>query len=247
MGLCLPLSKLGGSVDGFHLRVMTVNCGGVNWKSLVKLIEAEQPDIIAFQEFGNVSDILLGGKWYWHHGSGTAIASRFPIISDDAFPASRLGRWGDAAVSTVVELPTGNAKIYSLHLNTARWGLEELRVSRRGVSGIYALEKNTREREFESKAISSWIGTPGLPTIVAGDFNMPAESMIYRRYWSNYQNAFAAAGWGYGHSKFARWLGVRIDHVLADAHWHISDCHVAGPDGGDHQPVVAELILRSAS
>ena len=77
--------------------------------------------------------------------------------------------------------------------------------------------------------------------IVAGDFNLPLESAIYRRDWATLQNAFSAAGFGLGHTKRSRWFGIRIDHVLAGSKSRIERCWI-GPDvGSDHRPLVAEL------
>jgi endonuclease/exonuclease/phosphatase (EEP) superfamily protein YafD len=52
------------------------------------------------------------------------------------------------------------------------------------------------------------------------------------------------AGWGYGYSKFTRWHGLRIDHVLADDNWRVANSYVADDHGGDHRPVVANLVLK---
>jgi endonuclease/exonuclease/phosphatase (EEP) superfamily protein YafD len=77
--------------------------------------------------------------------------------------------------------------------------------------------------------------------VIAGDFNMPTDSDIYQLYWSSYTNAFSAAGLGFGYTKFTRWHGIRIDHILAGPGWRCRRSWV-GPDvGSDHRPVLAEL------
>jgi hypothetical protein len=50
--------------------------------------------------------------------------------------------------------------------------------------------------------------------LVAGDFNLPIESAIYRQYWGDYTNAFSRSGIGTGRTKSTRLFGVRIDHIL---------------------------------
>jgi endonuclease/exonuclease/phosphatase family metal-dependent hydrolase len=224
---------------------MTANIGsGADWGRLNEIIDRERPDIVALQEVGqDWSETVLGPGWYWKHGAGTAIASRYPIVSTSQFPANGIDRWGDIAVIIVINLPQGNAKICCIHLNTPRWGLDELALTRYGLVGLDALRKNTRDRESESRNVRAWIADSEMPTIVAGDFNMPIESSIYRRYWSGFQNAFSVAGRGYGYSKYTRWHGVRIDHILVNQNWNVVSCHVAAPTGGDHQPVIADLRL----
>ena len=77
--------------------------------------------------------------------------------------------------------------------------------------------------------------------IVAGDFNMPVESAIYRANWSGFTNAFSCAGWGFGATKATGWHGIRIDHVLLGPGWTCLGASV-GPDLGlDHRPMMVDL------
>jgi endonuclease/exonuclease/phosphatase (EEP) superfamily protein YafD len=114
------------------------------------------------------------------------------------------------------------------------------------MAGIPALNAVNERRRWESRAVSGWIAGKRAD-LVAGDFNMPQESRIYWHDWSNYQNAFGVAGLGYGYSKYTRWHGVRIDHVLADEHWRVESCKVEPDVGSDHRPVLAELRLKRPS
>ena len=85
------------------------------------------------------------------------------------------------------------------------------------------------------------------PVIIAGDFNMPVESTIYRRFWSGLGNVFEDAGFGFGYTKREnRWIRARIDHVLYAERWFDGTAAETGPDvGSDHLPVIAELRWRS--
>ena len=84
------------------------------------------------------------------------------------------------------------------------------------------------------------------PLLVAGDFNMPEESAIYRRHWSGLNNAFSCAGYGFGTSKETRWHGIRIDHVLLGPGWSCLHTQVGPHLGGDHRPMVADLAWSGA-
>src|SRR5439155_5647959 len=95
-------------------------------------------------------------------------------------------------------------------------------------------------RRHQSEAISPRAKETRGPVLLAGDFNLPVESAIYRRSWSSFSNAFSTAGLGWGHTKLTSWHGVRIDHVLAGPGWQFRRCWV-GPDvGSDHRPLIAE-------
>jgi endonuclease/exonuclease/phosphatase (EEP) superfamily protein YafD len=87
------------------------------------------------------------------------------------------------------------------------------------------------------------------PVIVAGDFNMPADSDIYRENWQGYANAFSKAGFGYGwtvrggHRGIV--IGARIDHILTDGGMRVLRCET-GPDvGSDHLPLIADIVTIS--
>jgi hypothetical protein len=70
------------------------------------------------------------------------------------------------------------------------------------------------------------------------------ESAIYREAWGAWTNAFSHAGFGLGWSKYTRWHGVRVDHVLYPAGWECLRAWVEPGLGLDHRPVVADLVRR---
>jgi endonuclease/exonuclease/phosphatase (EEP) superfamily protein YafD len=104
------------------------------------------------------------------------------------------------------------------------------------------VESNAISREIESRVTSRWAVQGQLPLLVAGDFNLPVESRIYRESWGGFINAFSRSGRGFGFTRFNGWIRVRIDHVLAGPGWRVDRAWV-GPDvGSDHRPVVADLV-----
>jgi endonuclease/exonuclease/phosphatase (EEP) superfamily protein YafD len=110
--------------------------------------------------------------------------------------------------------------------------------------GVPELKANIRQREFESSIGRDWTTRATGPLVITGDFNMPIESAIYRRYWSSFTNAFSEAGLGFGDSKETSWHGIRIDHVLLGSDWQCLGAFVGPHLGGDHRPMVADLRLR---
>ena len=111
------------------------------------------------------------------------------------------------------------------------------------------LIKETENRQRVSQEVQRVIASQSLPLIIAGDFNMPVESTIYRRLWSVYANAFSKTGNGYGWSERASVRGipiaVRIDHVLTGKGLTPLLCEV-GPDiGSDHLPLIADIAITA--
>jgi endonuclease/exonuclease/phosphatase (EEP) superfamily protein YafD len=104
-------------------------------------------------------------------------------------------------------------------------------------------KKNIEVRRLQSELASRWAESFPGPKLLVGDFNLPVESAIYRDHWSQYTNAFSVAGWGLGHTRYCRWHGVRIDHILTGPESQVDRCWV-GPDvGSDHRPLIADLVL----
>ena len=116
----------------------------------------------------------------------------------------------------------------------------------------WALATDTEYRRYESEEVAAWIAEGGEPVIIAGDFNMPSDSAIFRQLWSRWSDAFAMAGWGLGYTKITvkkAWTyGACIDHVLFDkGDFTCRDCRVAPDVGSDHLPLVADLVWQSAN
>jgi hypothetical protein len=131
-------------------------------------------------------------------------------------------------------------RLYNLHLPTPRSGLQAVRTEKWG--GLQELEHVTEKRRQISALTAAAVKQSKFAHVAAGDLNMPVESTIFRRDWSELTNAFVAAGWGLGATFRTRWHGIRIDHVLADEHWFVARCWV-GPDvGSAHMPLIADLV-----
>jgi vancomycin resistance protein VanJ len=212
---------------------------------LRELLDTTGADGPPLQEWG--SELAeLGPAWHAHRISELCVASRYPIRSVDVFDATELRRAGGhgGAVRYVLEAPGGAMTLLNVHLQTARWGLTE--VIDRGMAGRDAMTANTVVRDQDSRAVRRWLDSfgPADDTIVAGDFNLPVESAVYRRHWRAFGNAFSEAGSGLGWSKRTRWHGTRIDHVLHGAGFASAYARLGADVGSDHRPVIAVFQRR---
>ena len=254
------------------LRVVTLNAmGGVRLlQPLPPLLDRWEPDIVLLQEcVGDFARSLrLLEKWHVGFHQGLCTLSRWPLGEADSMPRQdlkELARQGyggtGVAVRYAVSHPTVPFHVVNLHLETARRGLvsmlgsdgllpDSLRIPTRlpftGNSERATVNAIIRERE--SRRAAQW-ATSTLPSparvVVAGDFNLPVESTIYRDYWSGYTNAFDEAGRGVGHTKIeGSLLRIRIDHVLVSpGSATVQGAWVDSDVGSDHRPVVADLLL----
>ena len=245
LGLRVPWGRLlDEDAEGFALRVVSWNAqgGAYDREAFARFAARTRPDLVLLQEwpgFGGPSP-FVGPGWFTHAGHGLGLASRFPIEGVEHVDSGVL-QHRSAITGFRIATPAGRVLVYNLHLETPREGLQAVIDGDPG--GIATLREELSIRRRHAEIADRFIGPGDAPTLVAGDFNMTDDSTIFRAHWRGFRDAFNAAGWGFGWTKFTRWHGVRIDHILAGPGWRARRCYV-GPDlGSDHRPVVADVTL----
>jgi vancomycin resistance protein VanJ len=245
MGLCLPWGAVSApSCTGPALRVLTCNVhhGDLDPDALGVLIAAEAPDVVALQSWSDryKAAVFAFGDRHVERVDQLCLASRYPIRSGELLHDPDFEGNDSAAGRFEVEAPWGTLRFVSLHLDSPREGL--LDEFRTGGMNADHLEENSARRRRQSEAVARWLEPwEGKPLLIAGDFNTPRESTVYRDYWSGYRNAFSAGGLGFGSTFFTRHTAVRIDHILAGPGWHCRRCRVGPAVGSPHHPVIADL------
>lgn len=215
--------------------------------------------------------------WHSVRDVALCTASRWPITATEIMPRgdlARISRFGFGGAGyvmrTYIATPHGPLVFVNLHLETARKGLEGL-LGKEGFvpdmnstmtdlpntvanseieSSANRFQLNAEIRMSESARASRWISPRRnvSPVIVAGDFNLPVESSIFREYWGQFTDAFEAKGNGLGWSKReGRWLRIRIDHVLSNDNAPQPIGIVLGHDfQSDHLPVIVDFAWPTA-
>lgn len=253
MGLCVPWPT--GAEDGLpKLRVLTCNLHGGEYvrEALMNLVIHTEPDVVALEECSGETPLPIPSTWHLMRAGQLVVASRYPLRSERrSFRVHPQSPWPLLnAVHCIVETPLGDIGFCSVHLLTPRQGLDAV-LNRRTIvdpARSRPLRTETEYRRRESEELRAWIDGFAGPTIIAGDFNMPIDSSIYRDNWSMRSNAFSVAGLGFGHTKITIkrgfQYGARIDHILFDdAFFGCRNCWV-GPDvGSDHLPLLADLVM----
>ncbi len=216
--------------------------------ALPQLLVDERIDLVAVEEWNpsrNLKETLPG--WKIAMVSGIGLASRYPVRLVEWFEYRDFLLGNDGAMARFdVTLKEGHVvHVYVVHFETPRDGLDEIMGSIR--TGRAAMDRNATSRSIESATARRYIDAVGGQFIVLGDFNLPVESRIYRRSWSDLKNAFSDGGWGLGHTKHTRRICVRIDHILCSKGCDVSSAHVGKDLGSDHLPVIARLRFHPAS
>lgn len=251
MGLNLALSNPARPADGTTLRVLSYNIHGglFNVEEFSALLNDAAIDVVALQECPEDLRLPLPKGWQIVRKRGLAVLSRYPIHAATPLEVLQPGdQWpGTYLLHTVIQKPEGDMAVCSLHLPSPRFGLQTLLDKRTLVrpdrDGL--LKKQLAGREFVAQRIQEYLATLKLPLVVAGDFNSPVESSLYRRYFGGYENVFSATARGYGYTQRVSVSGLpfgsRIDHILTGNGAGPVACKV-GPDlGSDHLPVIADI------
>ncbi len=252
------------------LRVMTCNlgAGAIRIDQLMSLAQSHDVHVLMLQECPSTISAPLFRRLGWNHRqeSNVAIGSLYELGESRILgrqPASHNN--AVAAVSCEVRLPAGNhdatgkedatsdpgarfmpslrtVHLVSLHLPTFRPALMKAwNLDLHAGTGINDMSQRYRSL---TQRILRQVHEIQDPIILAGDLNIPVESAFYRNHLSGYRNAFSSAGRGLGYTKYTRFHGIRIDHVLLDSQWDVHTAIVGPGVGGDHRPVIVELSLN---
>lgn len=236
------------------LRVLSYNIGSesqsayttVKLATLRWLVDFVRADVALFQECHASEEELKVAfpEFEVHSGFDACLVTRYVITRTDLRDREDIRALHGSGVIDRYELlaPRGPISVLNLHLATVRKGMEEILNDPQGLPA--ALDAVNTLRRAESAAARTWAARATTPQLIAGDFNMPQESRIYRRYWSAFGNALSNCGSGYDYTKVSGRSGIRIDHVLYDSGMVCTSAYVLSSLGGDHRPVFATLRRR---
>lgn len=210
----------------------------------------EQADILCLQEFMPFSqltyDSLANIFSTWPHrvvqqeiagqpGTGMAIFSRFPVIDSGwiGFEYTRNSSvWADVSING------RTVRIINCHLQTTNINQSRGDISRSAL----LIATNEVARAEQAVIISRAVRECPHDVILAGDFNSPPTTYVYRTMLGGMNDGFreAGQGWGYTYKYFKRMF--RIDYIFASPGMKVLDYYSKNVDfGSDHNPVFIEL------
>jgi endonuclease/exonuclease/phosphatase family metal-dependent hydrolase len=236
------------------IRVLSCNVGGNNFdaQKLSRLIQDLDVDIVSLQECPRSLQLDLAAEWHVLRSGSLSVLSRYPLKNLPPVKGIPVpGTWPLYPLfPCIAATPCGDILVYAVHLPTARYGLENMLDRTVGLNFKKAgyLIAETQKRSHISQAARNAVETQKLPLVIAGDFNMPVESSIYRQHWGEFRNAFSCSGGGFGFTSMDIHKGIpipiRIDHILTGKGVTPRACEI-GPDvGSDHRPVIAEVGIQ---
>lgn len=249
-GITLP------AVDRSLSRVTVVSCNVQSFKpdfrQIVNEINRINPDIILFQEAFEDHPALetLVEGWHVNRVDEYLAASKWPIRFVEKCEVGALER--TTVVRYTVETPEGELTVCNVHQISPRHALTQLKPwSLITGSGVEDVQRETVMRDVEAMKAREFTLTLGQssPTLIAGDFNMPNDSSLFRKHWGDLTDAYASAAVGYGYTspcqtKFV-WPNntpwAQVDHILLTRDLAVERCWIGASGGSDHRLIAAQF------
>lgn len=243
MGLCINW----GSDNRRDVRLVSLNIHRqhLDAAKMAAFLDSVKPDVIAFQGWSDMhhESLFAGGGWHVLRAGELLIASRTPVKQTDVLELKvdddvAHGEQGAAGLYEI-ETPRGVLHLINLHFASPHAGLESMWNDRGD-----RLAGNIHRRREESAKVRALTERARGPLVLAGDFNTPTDSPIFREAWQGFNDAFLSRGTGFGFTYIIRTTQLRIDHILGDAAIEFTSCWV-GPDvNAAHRPLVADFVFR---
>lgn len=234
-----PALHAGGRV----LRVATLNCE--RRANPAKLATTFQPDILFLQEIPHgyrlkkiVEDVFNGkGDYRYNAKKGCAVMVRGKIELEVPVPMYR------TQILTVKMNSGESIQLMNTHLQDAA---KNLRLWDPECWKQHRDNRKHRQTElaYTTKILREKSPYHRLPTLVAGDFNAPANDAVYRLLGTDFTGAFETVGTGWGNTYHSSLPLLRIDHIFSSKKLVPIRCKAFKTTDSDHRAVIADYVFR---
>jgi endonuclease/exonuclease/phosphatase family metal-dependent hydrolase len=225
------------------LRVITLNCA--RQTNPTDAVRGFKPDIIFLQEvpyayhLKQLIDELFDGNgdYRFDHLKGCAIIVRGSVNNEIKVPKYR-------SQLLSVEMPNGrNLQLLNVHLQPAA---TNLRLFSRDCWQEHSQNRRLRQIElaYALGVLNQKSSFPGTPAIVAGDFNAPANDVVYRLLDPDFTDAFNEVGTGWANTYHRSLPLLRIDHIYSSEKLVPVRARAFKRGESDHRMVVADYVYR---
>ena len=245
--------------------------GGLLLDEMLELIKEQNADLLCFQEFyepskKNASKSVLkffqtmGYPYYYfipstYYGdgrqSGIGIFSRFALLNTVNFPFTDRPK-GEHLLQADVKVNGQMIRIMTTHLQSVRLDNEDLQNISQIKTGknkrlagsrtlVSKLKRGYELRYEQAVLVSSKIKESPYPVILTGDFNDVPSSSTYFKIKGNLQDVFLRKGSFIGRTYRYISPTLRIDYILADRVFKVTQFKRLKGDYSDHYGLVTDL------
>lgn len=234
-----PAPDLGGR--GLTLVSANVLVENPDPQPFLSIPEVASSDILVLQEMRARWQDALAASGYWPHessrdlrvNSDMKVFSRFPILDERTVSPDSPDTGGRHAVRLELLVDRRPVILYAIHPQTPRR------------SGMWR-ERAAYFRDLEASLRDE---PAGAPVIVAGDWNTPPWSPVFRDFLSSTGYNTTESRWWPEPTRFSTrfggitWLGTPIDRIVLSPNVGLVEL-VMGPQfGSNHLPVIARLSI----
>ena len=221
------------SAPALKLLLANVYSGNDNARPFLKLLEAEQPDVIVVQEVTN--------RWVnVMEQVRAAYPHRVEVPQNDNFGIGVYAKGPFISVETVASPPYGFPTLI------ARYAIGDTAATLVATHPIPPMGKIGYEsRNEQLDSIAGRLASIDGPKLLVGDLNISMWSHVYRALeaetgLTNTRRGFGAIPTWPRQLPFGR---IPIDHCLVSPHFAVLDTRRGPNIGSDHLPLIVELAL----
>lgn len=250
----------------FGPRISTFN-------DILKIVDAQQPDILCFEEFYNnrlkkprISDslctILNTNQYFFGAFSrsnggglfGLSIFSKYPIINHGIIRLSR-NQSDNQCVFIDVNAGDKTFRTYCVHLQSISFEKEDYKyldsVTEKGKTDLHSskriggkLKLAFIKRAQQVYLVKQHAALCPYPYIIAGDFNDTPSSFAVNQMAKGIKNAFVEKGFGPGKTYNGDFPNFQIDYIMASPQFDIVNYKIIEKKLSDHYAVRSDLVLH---
>ena len=239
----------------------------------LRLIEAENPEIIGFEEFytrrkgkykfkDSILHILNTKHYYYDttlsndfESTGVAVFSKFPIINKGNLEIEKQDN-GNKAIWVDIQKGSQVIRVYVVHLASISLQPEdysfinEVKTDLNTNSDISSSKRILRKlknafikRSKEVDILKNAIEQTTLPVIVMGDFNDTPASYCVNKIGKGLKNSFQEKGSGLGITYNGDAPNFQIDYVFTSPAFNIDGYQIIKKQFSDHYPIRVNVSL----
>lgn len=233
-------------------------------EDITKAIEKINADVVCLQEFNNslnTNNLSLFSKLYPYHyfpgdyfrqiagyTSGNVIFSKYPIINSKQikYPTSESLLYID-----VVAL-NDTVRIFTTHLQSYKFNKKNYdeidKIKNQDDEALEASKSIIKKMKLafirrgeQAKIVDEELKKCSYPSVICGDFNDVPNNFTYWKIRGNRQDAFIKKGFGIGKTFTSLAPTLRIDYMLPDNNFDITQFDVADNGLSDHLLLICDV------
>ncbi len=234
---------------------------------IISSLLKQNADVICLQEYedcknGCKSVELIKKKYPYYyfpgwvfgihkHASGNVIFSKYPITKTDSSTFSN----GENIISTSIAINEDTVTLFTTHLNSYKFSRNEFNEINEVIKEEVAPPKNLKgiinkmrktliSHSEEAEIIAKFLDKTNHSSIFCGDLNELPNNNAYWQIRKDRQDAFLAKGSGFGKTFNSLSTILRIDYIMPDEDFEVTQFNLVDEEMSDHKMLVADLMLK---